>query len=209
MSFSSWWRQKSTEFHYARKLSKMRAAADRQQRIDQAQKKKWMKSQGQASGLTWGQKFQKYKLERERKKRMKAAWWSEVGSHHPVYKWFHGKRSILPWALFLGLGAVFVVLLLKSPRVTRGGVTVPDPRTVSVLTVNGKKISQADLREALELTYGPVVLQQLLEQEVIRQEAERRKVALTKEEEAGVSSALFTNPLRKVRQPQLDELAAL
>ena len=104
---------------------------------------------------------------------------------------------------------MFVVLLLKSPRVTRGGVTVPDPRTVSVLTVNGKKISQADLREALELTYGPVVLQQLLEQEVIRQEAERRKVALTKEEEAGVSSALFTNPLRKVRQPQLDELAAL
>ena len=145
----------------------------------------------------------------ERKKRMKAAWWSEVGSHNPAYKWFHGKRSILPWALFLGLSAVFVVLLLKSPRVTRGGVTVPDPRTVSVLTVNGKKISQADLREALELTYGPVVLQQLLEQEVIRQEAERRKVTLTKEEEAGVSSALFTNPLRKVRQPQLDELAAL
>ncbi len=74
---------------------------------------------------------------------MKAAWWSEVDSHHPVYKWFHGKRSILPWALFLGLGAVFVVLLLKSPRVTRGGVTVPDPRTVSVLTVNGKKPSGA------------------------------------------------------------------
>lgn len=73
-------------------------------------------------------------------------------------------------------------------------------------TVNGKPIYLDSVRERVFFAYGPSVLPDLVEQEVVRQEAEKQKVRLTSQELVSIQTLIKGRPQKRVLRPRLEAL---
>lgn len=82
------------------------------------------------------------------------------------------------------LGAVGTAGAVKFLRARRAPVSPP-----AALTVNGQSVSMGEFEGVLKLASGSQVLQGLVEERLVEQEAERRKLRLTAEEEAELEKA--------------------
>ena len=81
-----------------------------------------------------------------------------------------------------------VLLILASLGIASCG-DIPEARRV-VATVNGKNITRGDLIRELEASHGPVILMDLIDAALVRQEAEKRKLTLSQQEkDAGLERA--------------------
>ncbi len=82
------------------------------------------------------------------------------------------------------IGAVGTAGAVKFLRARRAPVSPP-----AALTVNGQSVSMGEFEGVLKLASGSQVLQGLVEERLVEQEAERRKLRLTAEEEAELEKA--------------------
>jgi hypothetical protein len=73
---------------------------------------------------------------------------------------------------------------------------------ISAVTVNGEKVSQLEFLQALELAHGSEVRNQLIEQEVIQQEAQRLSLAISAEESGRIAAAVKDDPLSTIHESQ-------
>lgn len=94
-----------------------------------------------------------------------------------------GNRWI-PLMLGLALGSTGTAAAIKILRNRRPPVVIPP-----ALTVNGQAVSMGEFEGVLKLTAGSQILQSLIEEQLVLQEAERLKVRLTPDQEAELEKA--------------------
>ena len=150
-------------------------------------------------------RYQRLKLWWHQRAERRAKAWARRKERYPWIRWLENKQGWIVGTFFLALVAAFCVFLFREthlqPAKTRGGIPYGNDPAVKV---NGNTITMATYLQSLEMTYGPLVLQRLTEQEVIRQEAARLRIALTPEERLALKEALKDHPQAGIRYPALE-----
>jgi len=98
-----------------------------------------------------------------------------------------------------GLAAAVGIKLLRS-----GARASASPRVEAAVTVNGDSVAMGTLENQLLLMSGPALLQQLVEQKLIEQEAARQKVTLTEQESKDLDKAAETIKVKPYAQAALE-----
>lgn len=207
MSFQSWWSKQRREFAQAHQQRKLQAAVRRQKRKVKAEERRRLRAQ--ASSQSWttrtSQRFSIWRrLQAERRLSRQARWRDK----YSWYRWMERRQGLLIGLTFMLLMGVFCIFLFKEAYAPKRKVA-PGYGDESAVTVNGRKITMARYIKSLEIAHGPAMLQELTEQEVIRQEAERLKIEIPAEERVRIQDSLTKDPQYIVKYPQIEKAMLL
>lgn len=110
------------------------------------------------------------------------------------------------WHGFLFGLFVLSLIVMYGYLVARemGSDKKPEDMFKVAVTVNGKAVSDESFESTLRQAYGPVVLQKLTEQEVIRQEAARLAIVLTPAESENLGQAIRGDALSAIHLRDLE-----
>ena len=98
-----------------------------------------------------------------------------------------------------GLAAAVGIKLLRS-----GNRAAGPPRVEAAVTVNGDAVPMGTLENQLLLMSGPALLQQMVEQKLIEQEAAKQKVTLTAQETKELDKAAESIKIKPYAQAALE-----
>jgi len=146
-------------------------------------------------------RVQEWKRQRQLKREQRALAWQEMLEENPRLAWFKKHETKFFWLLTVVLvGAFSGYVTLEAKRVRD---QAEHQAKFPMATINGVPIYRDTVMDRALFAHGAALLQELSEQEIVRQEAEKQNIELTGDDMVMINRVLKVSPQPRVQKHRL------
>jgi hypothetical protein len=198
-----WWDKKKHEWLYKQEMARKQRQARKYAKL-QAKEVQRARREMQGTSPTVGQRYAEWKRKRELSKQQRAEQMAALEDDKSFRGLLNRHDTKIFWSfaliVILGLGAVITREVRRSEF--EAAKKAEEKRTLA--KINGKPIYVDTVLDRLFFAHGAAMLQELSEQEAVRQEAEKQGIELSSDDQARIEALLKNSPQKRVQKPRLE-----
>ena len=199
----SWWDKKRHEWLYKQEIRRKQRLARKYAKM-QAKEADRARKQMRSGSPTLSQRYQEWSRRRRLAKERRAEQLAQLENEKSLRGFLKRHETKFFWSFALivivGLGAFITAEVRKSELAA--AKKAKEKRTLA--SVNGQPIYVETVLERVFFAHGAAMLQELSEQEVVRQEAEKQGVEISGEDQARIEALLKDRPQKRIQKPRLE-----
>ena len=199
----SWWEQKKHEWLYKQEIRRKQRRARKYAKL-QAKEAERAQREMRGGGPSLGKRYAEWQRRRALKKEQQAEFWAQLQQKHPFLGWLKRHETKFFWLASLCVVAAVGIFITREMQNAeqKAAATAEDKRVMA--RVNGIPIYVDTLMNRLFFANGATVLQELTEQEVVKQKAESEGLELSLDEKNQIQKLIDNNPRWRIAAPRLE-----
>jgi hypothetical protein len=175
-----WFERQKQEWLYKSEMARMQREARKYAKL---QAKEQQRIDRELSGSpSISERYERWLQERAVKRELKAEQWRQLQEQHPTLGWLKRHEAKIFWLFTIVMVGIFAGYITVEARKADALARQKAQASKVMATINGKPIYLEAVLDRAFLAHGASILQELSEQEIVRQEAERQKIELTSED---------------------------